>query len=74
MKTAIILVLVYLWGGSMEFAVFNNGKPDKPHEFKNMETCLAEMEKQKNDIKNILSPDATFVELRCIMKEKQGQV
>lgn len=73
--TSIVLILVYLWGGNMEFAVFNNGNPNKPHEFKTKETCLAEAEKQKKDINNILSPDATFVEFRCVeTKEKMGQV
>lgn len=73
--TSIVLILVYLYGGNMEFAVFNNGNPTKPHEFKTIETCLAEAEKQKKDINNILSPDATFVEFRCVeTKDKPGQV
>lgn len=74
MKT-IVLILAFLWGGEIQFAVFNNGNPSgKPHEFKTMDSCVKEMERQILDIKNILDKDATFIEFKCVTRDKMGQV
>ncbi len=72
---SIVLILVFLWGGEIQFAVFNNGNTSgKPHEFKTMGACMKEAEKQTLDIKNILDKDATFIEFKCVTRDKMGQV